>query len=127
MEFNFMQLSNLNETLKGMQDKTLPFKVSLIIAKDLAAIAKEIEFFIEQERNFAQKFLVTNEDGTFVTEGDGVFRIKDGLEEECRKAREELDNFTCNIDIRKIPISAVENLDLTPKQVGALELILEEE
>lgn len=127
MDFTFVQLSNLNEALTAMQDKALPFKLSLIIAKDLAMIKTEIDFFIEQERSFAQKYLAMAEDGTFITEGDGVFRINEGMEEECRKAREDLDKFTVNIDLRKIPVSLIEDMELTPKQVGALELIIEEE
>ena len=54
-------------------------------------------------------------------------KIKEGKEEECRTAREELDKFTTEVELRKIPIALVENLELTPKQVGALEIIIEEE
>ncbi len=127
MELNFSQINGLNEALSELKDKTLPFKLSLIIAKNTALLAKEIEFYIEQERKFATDYLQQNEDGTFVQEGEGIFKIKEGKEEECRKAREELDKFTTNVDLRMIPVSLVENLELTPKQVGALEIIIEEE
>lgn len=127
MELTFNQINGLNESLTELKDKTLPFKLSLIIAKDIALLAKEIEFYIEQERKFAKDYLQTNEDGTFVQEAEGVFKIKEGKEEECRKAREELDKFTTNVELRTIPVSLVENLELTPSQVGNLEVILEEE
>jgi len=127
MELTFNQINGLNESLTELKDKALPFKLSLIIAKDIALLAKEIEFYIEQERKFAQDYLQTNEDGTFVQESEGVFKIKEGKEEECRKAREELDKFTTNVELRTIPVSLVENLELTPSQVGNLEVILEEE
>lgn len=127
MELNFTQINGLNEVLGELKDKTLPFKLSLIIAKDMALLAKETEFYIEQERKFALDYLQMNDDGTFVQEGEGIFKIKEGKEEECRKAREELDNFTTNVELRMIPVSLVENLELTPKQVGALEIIIEEE
>lgn len=127
MELTFNQINGLNESLTELKDKALPFKLSLIIAKDIALLAKEIEFYIEQERKFAQDYLQTNEDGTFVQEAEGVFKIKEGKEEECRKAREELDKFTTNVELRTIPVSLVENLELTPSQVGNLEVILEEE
>ena len=42
-----------------------------------------MEFYIEQERKFALEYLETDENGQFVQEGDGVFRIKEGKEEEC--------------------------------------------
>lgn len=127
MELNFRQISDLNEALTELQNKTLPFKLSLIIAKDMAILAKETEFYIEQERKFAMDYLQRNEDGTFVQEGEGIFKIIEGKEEECRAAREELDKFTSEVELRKIPISLVEDMELTPKQVGALEIIIEEE
>ena len=49
------------------------------------------------------------------------------MEEECRKAREELDGFTTDVELRMIPVALVEDLELTPKQVEAFEMILEEE
>ena len=127
MELNFRQISDLNEALTELQNKTLPFKLSLIIAKDMAILAKETEFYVEQERKFAMDYLQRNEDGTFVQEGEGIFKIIEGKEEECRAAREELDKFTSEVELRKIPISLVEDMELTPKQVGALEIIIEEE
>ena len=127
MELNFNQISGLNDTLMELKDKTLPFKLSLIIAKNIALLSKEIEFYIEQERKFANDYLQKDENGTFIQEAEGVFKIIEGKEEECRAAREELDKFTTNIDLRKIPINLIENLELTPGQVGALEVIIEEE
>ena len=127
MELNFNQINDIMTSLNELKDKQLPFKLSLIIAKDIATLQKEVDFFIEQERNFAFKFLQTNEDGTFVTETEGVFKIKEGMEEDCRKARAELDAFTDDVELRKIPMSAIENLEITPKQVAGLELIINEE
>lgn len=127
MELNFNQINDIMTSLNELKDKQLPFKLSLIIAKDIATLQKEVDFFIEQERNFAFKFLQTNEDGTFVTETEGVFKIKEGMEEDCRKARAELDAFTVDVELRKIPMSAIENLEITPKQVAGLELIINEE
>ena len=127
MELTFSQLNGLTETLTAMKEKTLPFKLSLIIAKNLALLEKEMAFYIDQEREFANKYLQRNEDGTFVQEQEGVFKIIEGREEECREARAELDKFTANVELRMIPIALVENLELTPQEVGNLEAIIEEE
>jgi len=127
MELNFNQVNNLNEALTELKDKTLPFKLSLLIAKNLALLSKEIDFYIEQERKFANDYLQQDENGRFIQESEGVFKIKEGKEEECRAARVELDKFTTDVELRKIPLSLIENLELTPKQVGALEIIIEEE
>ena len=127
MELTFNQINEVMTSLNDLKDKQLPFKLSLIIAKNITTLQKEVDFFIEQERNFAFKFLQVNEDGTFVTEGEGVFKIKEGMEEECRKARAELDAFTVDVELRKIPMSAIENLEITPQQVAGLELLIDEE
>lgn len=127
MELNFNQINALSETLGELKDQSLPFKLSLIIAKDMGILAKEIEFYIEQERKFANDYLQKDENGMFIQESEGVFKIIEGKEEECRAARVELDKFTTEVDLRKIPVSLIENLELTPKQVGALEVIIEEE
>jgi len=127
MELNFNQISSMNDALAALNNTKLPFKLSLIIAKDMAILQKEIEFYIEQERKFANDYLQVDENGRFIQESEGVFKIKDGMEDECRKAREDLDAFTTDIDLRKIPIALIENLELTPSQVGALEIIIEEE
>ena len=127
MELTFNQLNDIMNSLNALKDKQLPFKLSLIIAKDISTIQKEVDFFIEQERQFAAEFLQTNEDGTFVMEGEGIFKIKEGMEEKCREARKALDSFTAEIDLKKIPVDLLENLDMTPQQALGLELIIEEE
>lgn len=127
MELNFNQISSMNDALAALNNTKLPFKLSLIIAKNMAILQKEIEFYIEQERKFANDYLQVDENGRFIQESEGVFKIKDGMEDECRKAREDLDAFTTDVDLRKIPVALIENLELTPSQVGALEIIIEEE
>ena len=127
MTLNFNELSALIDAIKEMQEQKLPFKISLILAKDLTILNKEMEFYIEQERNFAIQYLEMDENGQFVQEGDGVFRIKEGKEEECRTARADLNAFTCECELRKLPMSALENLEFTPKQLAALDIIIDEE
>jgi len=128
MNLNFNQIATLTEGLEALQEQKMPFKLSLILAKDITALKKEEEFYIEQERAFAQKFLVVDEEtGQFVEESPNIFRIKEGMEEECRTARMELNNFTTDVQLRKIPISLLEDLEFTPKQLADLELIIDDE
>lgn len=128
MTLNFNQLSELIAVTTELQDTKMPFKLSLMLAKNLNLLKKEEEFYIEQERQFAQKYLEFDaEKQEFVQTAQNVFKIKDGLEEECREAREALNNFTTEIELRMIPLSMIENMEFTPKQLAALEMIIEEE
>jgi len=127
MELNFKQMNDLIEVFTDLQTKALPFKLSLILAKNMNLLNQEAEFYMEQERKFADKYLETDENGNFIQERENVFKIKADLVEECRAAREELNNFTTNVELRKLPMSALETLEFTPKQLLALECIIDEE
>lgn len=128
MTLNFNQISELISVMTELQDTKMPFKISLMLAKNLNLLKKEEEFYIEQEREFAQKYLEFDaEKQEFVQTAQNVFKIKDGLEQECREARETLNDFTTEIELRMIPLSAVETMEFTPKQLAALELIIAEE
>lgn len=128
MTLNFNQISELISVMTELQDTKMPFKISLMLAKNLNLLKKEEEFYIEQERQFAQKYLEFDaEKQEFVQTAPNVFKIKDGLEQECREAREALNDFTAEVELRMIPLSAVEAMEFTPKQLAALELIIAEE
>lgn len=126
MTFNFVQLQTISQAIDELKETKLPFKLSLILAKDSALVKKEIEFFIEQEREFATKYLEQDDQGNFVQTSENVFKILEGKEEECREARAALDAFTTELELRKIPIDLIENLEFTPAQLEALEPILDE-
>ena len=114
MTLNYMQINSLIEVITELQDTKMPFKLSLILAKNLNALKKEEDFYNEEKQ-------------TFVQSTPGVFAIKEGLEEECRTAREELNAFSTELELRTIPIDLIDNMEFTPKQIAALELILAEE
>ena len=90
-------------------------------------LQKEYDFYIEQERAFALEYLEFNEDGTPVQEGENAYRIKEGKQEACFEARQALNEFTCDVELRMIPVDFLENMEITPEQIEGLELIIKEE
>lgn len=127
MTLNFVQLQEMLEGMKELANDKLPFKLSLLLAKNISLLDKEMEFYIKQEQEFALKYLAVDENGMFVQEREGVFKIKSGMEDECRQARTDLNQFSVNVDLHRIPVSLMDNLDITPKQLIAIESILNEE
>ena len=128
MKINNVQLEALLNTLTQIKDYKMPFKLGIIFAKNLALLNKEHEFYIEREREFAMKFLVYDvEKGKFVEAAPNIIKIKPGMEEECRIARQDLDNFENDLDLRMIPASLLENMEFTPAQLAALECLIEED
>ena len=127
MTLNFTQLQGLLDVLKPLKEEKMPFKLSLIIAKDLQILEKEFEFYVEQEREFARKYLEFDENGAPVMSGENMYKIKDGMQEECNQAREDLNNFTCECELHTIPLRFLEDREFTPTQLEGLEPIIEEE
>ena len=127
MTLNFMQITEMLSVLEDIKETKMPFKLSLIFAKNIAALTEEQNFYIEREREFAAKYLATDENGQFIMQGENAFKIKDGLEQECMEARVELNNFESEVNLRMIPIDLIENMEFTPKQLAALEMLIEEE
>lgn len=114
--------------LQELVNTKLPFKVSLIISRNLKILQKESEFYIEQEQAFVRDYLeFDSETGELIQTEPGVFKIQDGKVEECYKARQDLDNFEVEVELKKIPLSALENVDFTPAQLMAIEFMIEED
>ena len=127
MTLNFNKISEMLMACEELKDTKMPFKLSLILAKNIAALRSEQEFYIEREREFAATYLDTDENGYFIQEKENVFKIKDGMELECQEARNELNKFESEINLRMIPMSLIENMEFTPSQLAALEILIEEE
>lgn len=128
MILNFNQVAELYSAHNELQEMKMPFKLGLIIAKNLVVLKTEYEFYIERERDFAFKYLELDEEtGGFKQMQEGVFKIKGGLEQECQEAREELNKFETEINLREIPANLLENMELSPKTIMALENLIKEE
>ena len=127
MKLNFIQVTEMLSVYEELKETKMPFKLSLIIAKNISMLKEEQNFYIEREREFATKYLDTDENGYFIQQDNNSFKIKDGLVEECMEARNELNNFEVEVNLRTIPIHLLENMEFTPKQLAALEMLIEEE
>lgn len=127
MKLNFIQVTEMLDVCEELKETKMPFKLSLILAKNISALKVEWNFYIEREREFAMKYLDTDENGQFIQQTKNAFKIKDGLEQECMEARMELNSFESDINLRMIPMNLIEDMEFTPKQLAALEMLIEEE
>lgn len=127
MKLNYMQIHSAIESLTALAEEKMPFKTTLIMSKNLAALKAEEEFYIEQERKFATEFLEIGEDGNFVQTSPGVFQIKEGKQLECAEARKALDAFETEINLRMIPVSAFDKLNVSINQLAGIDFLLEDD
>ena len=62
MTIKFSEIINMLETCKSLKETKMPFKLGLILAKNIKALETEHEFYIEREREFAMKYLEIDEE-----------------------------------------------------------------
>ena len=127
MKITYSKMEKLISGIQGIQNEKMSFRLSMIFAKNLANLKKEEEFYFEQERKFAQDYLVFNDDGTLATTGQNMFKVKEGKEKECAEARKAIDTFEVDVDLRKVPVADIEGLEFTPAQLTDLMDLIEEE
>ena len=127
MTLNFNQITAMLAACNELKETKMPFKLSLILAKNIAVLEAEQNFYIDREREFAFKYLEVDENGQFVQQSENAFKIKEGLEQECMEARKELNTFETEVALRMIPVSLIENMEFTPAQLAGLEMLIEEE
>ena len=127
MKLNYMQIHSAIESLTALAEEKMPFKTTLIMSKNLAALKAEEEFYIEQERKFAMEYLEIGEDGNFVQSAPGVFQIKEGKQQECAEARKALDAFESDVNLRMIPVDAFDKINVTINQLAGIDFLLEDD
>ena len=128
MTLKFAEIINMLEACKTLKETKMPFKLGMILAKNIKALEIEHDFYIEREREFATKYLeIDEETGEFIQIENGVFKIKEDLIEECRLARVELNNFEVDVNLMKIPAALLENMDFTLDELLGIEMLIEEE
>lgn len=127
---NLKHIVNFLNLYEDLKKEKLPFKLSLILAKNNQIIEKEYDFYLEQRDQLMDKYFVLDEaSGAYITlnKEKTIFKIKDGLDQECHDAFKELEEFEVQVDLRTIPSSMLENLNFTLEHVEALSMLLEEE
>ena len=127
MKLNFIEVTDMLSVYEELKEIKMPFKLSLILAKNISMLKEEQNFYIEREREFATKYLDTDENGYFIQQDNNSFKIKEGLVDECIEARNELNNFEVEVNLRTIPVHLLEDMEFTPNQLTALEMLIEEE
>ena len=127
MKITYSKMEQLISGIQGIQNEKMSFRLSMIFAKNIANPKKEEEFHFEQERKFAQDYLVFNDDGTLAATGQNMFKVKEGKEKECAEARKAIDTFEVDVDLRKVPVADIEGLEFTPAQLTDLMDLIEEE
>ena len=128
MKLRFFEIKNFIGTYEKIKNTTLPIKVGYKLAKLAALCQKEMDIYQSQLNKIIQEYGARDENGQLIqTEnGDGI-KIKDDKIQECQEKLNELSTLEIEINESPISIEALENLELSLDEIGALSSFLSEE
>ena len=108
----------LKELINNSFDSSLSFKIGRLIRE----LDKGLELFVKSRNDIFNKYGLRDSQGNFITENN---QIKTSEPEKCNSEIQKLLETKIEIYAEKIPISAFDNLKITPSQAITLDLIIE--
>lgn len=121
MTLKFFDLAAFTEVYQTIKDTSLPFTLSYQLLSINRAVNDCITFYRDQYNKLLEQYAQKNDDGTYKISEDGAaFLLKDETIQEARQKFFELDNSEFPIDVKPIPINALEKLNLSPSNLTGL-------
>lgn len=117
---------NNAEIFRELSAKALPVKTAFKIARLIRELNKENTTFDESRRQIIEKFAERDENGRIKQTPEGNIQLQQDKIEECNNELVELLNTTIEINVDKINIDALGDIELTPAQMINLEAFIEE-
>jgi len=128
MKLRFFEIKNFIDTYEKIKNTTLPIKVGYKLAKLAALCQKEMEIYQSQLNKIILEYGARDENDQLIQtdNGNGV-KIKEDKIQECQEKLNELSTLEVEINETPISIEALENLELSLDEIGALSSFLSEE
>lgn len=121
------QIASMNEIMGKIMEKPFPATMTFKIARLARELAKEVQTFEEARVKIAEKYGKKNDNGILDVSEDGKVSIPTEFINDCNREFNELINSEIEINANKIPLSAFENIELTPREMMLIEPIIDEE
>lgn len=123
MKIELAELENIIVGGKEIIEKELPIKTSFRISRTLKKVQEEYEIYDEKRKSIISKFSKKDKDGKII-ENEGKVTIENTSM--FQKEINELDSIEIELDIEKISINDLGEIDISPKALILLDSVLED-
>lgn len=117
---------NSNNIFREISNKTLPVKTAFRIARIIRELDKENATFDEARRKIINKYADYDENGNIKQTDEGNIIIKQECIDACNNEIIELLNTIVEINVEKLHIDDLGDLELTPAQSLSLDAFVDE-
>ena len=127
MKITFPQVQTFINSYEEIKDNKMPLPLAFALSRIAKQSGDCLNFYQEQYNIYLEQYAEKNEEGYKLTENKKGIVLKKETINEAREKFKELDNWEFDIDIKKIPLSFFEKLELSPTDLmGFLPFIDEE-
>ena len=119
------QIASMNEIMGKIMEKPFPASMTFKIARLIRELDKETALFEESRAKLAEKYGVKNENGVLDISEEGTIKLQEDKINECNEELTSLLLTEVEINAEVLPVSAFDNIEISPIQAIALENFIE--
>lgn len=127
MKLKINDLMAFNTSYEKIKDEKMPISLAYQLSQISKSVLEAFSFYQDKYNHYLSEYAETDENGFKMNEqGNGIILKQEKLDEAHQKFKE-LDNYEFPIDVKKIPLSGFEELNLSPADLIGLLPFIEEE
>ena len=119
------EIEKLYTTLKQLNEKEMPVKISYKFSKIFSQISTDFEFYSKKIQEILSKYGEKDEKGNFIVK-DGMVPFQKDYVDLAMKELDELNSIDITLPEYQFSLEELEPLSLTPAQVSSLTNFIKE-
>ena len=119
------EIEKLYTTLKQLNEKEMPIKISYKFSKIFSQISTDFEFYSKKIQEILSKYGEKDEKGNFIVK-DGMVPFQKDYVDLAMKELDELNSIDITLPEYQFSLEELEPLSLTPAQVSSLTNFIKE-
>ena len=119
------ELLNVVPVLQELSNKTFKGSTTFKIARLVRELDKEMILFEQARQKIAETYGKRKDDGSLEVLEDGTIKLQEDKIQECNDELVNLLNNEIEINAAKIPVSAFDDIELTPAQAVVIDSLIE--
>ena len=119
------ELLNVVPVLQELSNRTFKGSTTFKIARLVRELDKEMVLFEQARQKIAETYGKRKDDGSLEVLEDGTIKLQEDKIQECNDELVNLLNNEIEINAAKIPVSAFDDIELTPAQAVVIDSLIE--
>lgn len=121
-----LDIIDASPILRKLAESTFSGAVAFKIARLIKACEIELQTFEESRRKIIEEYGEKDENGELKIFDNQQIKVKEEYREKCAVSLNELLNTEIELNVNKIPINSLEQIDITPNELIKMEAFIEE-